>query len=83
MTKIYEFQSSNMGGYNFMVLASSPEEAYKLIRDRIASNKNQFLDDEFVSDRRNYFVTEIELDGPKVLEDWKEDWERFASKRQY
>lgn len=83
MKKIYEFQSSNMGGYNFMVLASSPEEAWKLIRDRIASNKNQFLDDEFVSDRRNYFVTEIELDGPKVLEDWEEDWERFASKRQY
>lgn len=73
----------NMGGYNFMVLTSSPEEAWDLIQDRIASNKNQFLDDEFVSDRRNYFVTEIELDGPKVLEDWKEDWERFANKRQY
>ena len=39
MAKIYEFQSSNMGGYNFMVLASSQEEAWKLILDRITSNK--------------------------------------------
>lgn len=70
--KIYEFQSNNMGGYNFMVLASSSEKAWKLIKDRIASNKNQFLDDEFVSDKRNYYIFEIELDEPKVLEDFKQ-----------
>lgn len=71
MAKIYEFQSNNLGGYSFMVLASSVEGAWTLIKDRIASGKNQFLDDEFVSDKRNYSITEIELDGSKVLEDWE------------
>lgn len=68
MKKIYEFQSTN---YAFIVWARSSEAAWNLIQDYIASNESRFLDDEFVLDRRNYAVAEIELDEPKVLEDWE------------
>lgn len=70
---IYIFQSLNLGGYSFAVLANTQAQAWKLIEDRIASNKNQYLDDEFVDDIRNYSISSIDLNDadPQVIEDWK------------
>ena len=70
---IYIFQSLNLGGYSFAVLANTQTQAWKLIKDRIASNKNQFIDDEFVDDIRNYSISLIDLNDadPQVIEDWK------------
>ena len=70
---IYIFQSLNLGGYSFAVLANTQAQAWELIKDRIASNKNQFLDDEFVDDIRNYSINSIDLNDadPQVIEDWK------------
>lgn len=69
--KIYKFQSNNLCGYSFMVLANSSKEAWKLIKNYVSANKYYFLDDEFATDRRNYSIKEIEQDEPKVLEGWK------------
>ena len=71
--KIYMFQGNNLGDYSFAVLATSETEAWKLIKDRIASNKNQFLDDEFANDIRKYSISSIDLNdaAPQVIEDWK------------
>lgn len=71
--RIYMFQGNNLGDYSFAVLATSETEAWELIKDRIASNKNQFLDDEFVDDIRNYSINSIDLNDadPQVIEDWK------------
>lgn len=71
--KIYMFQSVNLGGYSFAVLANTQKQAWKLIKDRIASNKNQFIDDEFVDNIRNYSISLIDLNNadPQVIEDWK------------
>ena len=70
---IYIFQSLNLGGYSFAVLANTQAQAWKLIEDRIASNKNQFLDDEFANDIRKYSISLIDLNdaAPQVIEDWK------------
>lgn len=70
---IYIFQSLNLGGYSFAVLANTQAQAWKLIEDRIASNKNQYLDDEFVDDIGNYSISLIDLNDadPQVIEDWK------------
>lgn len=70
---IYIFQSLNLGGYGFAVLANTQAQAWKLIEDRIASNKNQYLDDEFVDDIRKYSISLIDLNdaAPQVIEDWK------------
>ena len=58
---------------SFVVLAASETEAWELIKDRIASNKNQFLDDEFANDIRKYSISSIDLNdaAPQVIEDWK------------
>lgn len=71
--KIYMFQGNILGSYNFAVLARSEKEAWGLIKDRIASNKNQFLDDEFANDIRKYSISSIDLNdaAPQVIEDWK------------
>lgn len=71
--KIYMFQGNNLGDYSFAVLATSETEAWELIKDRIASNKNQFLDDEFANDIRKYSISSIDLNdaAPQVIEDWK------------
>ena len=71
--KIYIFQGNNLGDYSFAVLATSETEAWELIKDRIASNKNQFLDDEFANDIRKYSISSIDLNdaAPQVIEDWK------------
>ena len=71
--KIYMFQGNHLGDYSFAVLATSETEAWELIKDRIASNKNQFLDDEFANDIRKYSISSIDLNdaAPKVIEDWK------------
>lgn len=70
---IYIFQSFNLSGYSFAVLANTKAQAWELIKDRIASNKNQFLDDEFVDDIRKYSISSIDLNdaAPQVIEDWK------------
>lgn len=70
---IYIFQSFNLSGYSFAVLANTQAQAWKLIKDRIASNKNQYLDDEFVDDIRNYSISLIDLNdaAPQVIEDWR------------
>lgn len=70
---IYIFQSLNLGSYSFAVLANTQTQAWKLIKDRIASNKNQFIDDEFADDIRNYSISSIDLNDadPQVIEDWK------------
>lgn len=70
---IYIFQSFNLGGYSFVVLANTQAQAWELIKDRIASNKNQYLDDEFANDIRNYSISSIDLNdaAPQVIEDWK------------
>ena len=71
--KIYLFQGNNLGSYSFAVLATSKAEAWELIKDRIASNKNQFLDDEFANDIRKYSISSIDLNdaAPQVIEDWR------------
>lgn len=71
--KIYMFQGNNLGDYSFAVLATSETEAWELIKDRIASNKNQYLDDEFANDIRKYSISLIDLNNadPQVIEDWK------------
>ena len=71
--KIYLFQGNNLGSYSFAVLATSKAEAWELIQDRIASGKNQFIDDEFVDDIRNYSINSIDLNdaAPQVIEDWR------------
>ena len=71
--KIYMFQGNHLGDYSFAVLATSETEAWELIKDRIASNKNQFLDDEFANDIRKYSISSIDLNdaAPQVIEDWK------------
>lgn len=71
--KIYMFQGNNLGDYSFAVLATSETEAWELIKDRIASNKNQFIDDEFANDIRRYSISSIDLNdaAPQVIEDWK------------
>lgn len=71
--KIYMFQGNNLGDYSFAVLATSETEAWELIKDRIASNKNQFLDDEFANDIRKYSISSIDLNdaAPQVIEDWR------------
>lgn len=71
--KIYMFQGNILGSYNFAVLARSEKEAWELIKDRIASNKNQYLDDEFVDDIRKYSISSIDLNDadPQVIKDWK------------
>lgn len=71
--KIYMFQGNNLGDYSFAVLATSETEAWELIKDRIASNKNQFLDDEFANDIREYSISSIDLNdaAPQVIEDWR------------
>lgn len=71
--KIYMFQGNHLGDYSFAVLATSETEAWKLIKERIASNKNQFLDDEFANDIRKYSISSIDLNdaAPQVIEDWK------------
>ena len=71
--KIYLFQGNNLGSYSFAVLATSETEAWELIKDRIASNKNQFLDDEFANDIRKYSINSIDLNdaAPQVVEDWR------------
>lgn len=71
--KIYLFQGNNLGSYSFAVLATSETEAWELIKDRIASNKNQFLDDEFANDIRKYSINSIDLNdaAPQVIEDWR------------
>lgn len=45
----------------------------ELRQDRIASGKNQFIDDEFVDDIRNYSINSIDLNdaAPQVIEDWR------------
>ena len=70
---IYIFQSFNLSGYSFAVLANTQAQAWELIKDRIASNKNQYLDDEFVDDIRNYSISSIDLNdaAPQVIEDWR------------
>lgn len=70
---IYIFHSFNLGGYDFAVLAKTKKQAWELVRDRIASNKNQFIDDEFVNDIRNYSIDLIDLNDadPQVIEDWR------------
>lgn len=71
--KIYMFQGNHLGDYSFAVLATSETEAWELIKDRIASNKNQFLDDEFANDIRKYSINSIDLNdaAPQVIEDWR------------
>lgn len=71
--KIYMFQGNHLGDYSFAVLATSETEAWELIKERIASNKNQFLDDEFANDIRKYSISSIDLNdaAPQVIEDWK------------
>ena len=71
--KIYMFQGNPPGDYSFAVLATSETEAWELIKDRIASNKNQFLDDEFANDIRKYSSSSIDLNdaAPQVIEDWR------------
>ncbi len=71
--KIYMFQGNHLGDYSFAVLATSETEAWELIKDRIASNKNQFLDDEFANDIRKYSISSIDLNdaAPQVIEDWR------------
>ena len=71
--KIYMFQGNHLGDYSFAVLATSETEAWELIKERIASNKNQFLDDEFANDIRKYSINSIDLNdaAPQVIEDWK------------
>lgn len=71
--KIYMFQGNHLGDYSFAVLATSETEAWELIKERIASNKNQFLDDEFANDIRKYSISSIDLNDatPQVIEDWK------------
>lgn len=71
--KIYIFQSLNLGGYSFAVLANTQTQAWELIKDRIASNKNQYLDYEFVDNIRNYSISSIDLNDadPQVINDWK------------
>ena len=70
---IYIFHSFNLGGYDFAVLAKTKKQAWKLVQDRIASNKNQFIDDEFANDIRKYSISLIDLNdaAPQVIEDWK------------
>lgn len=71
--KIYMFQGNHLGDYSFAVLATSETEAWELIKERIASNKNQFLDDEFANDIRKYSINSIDLNdaAPQVIEDWR------------
>lgn len=70
--KIYIFQNNIIGGYSFVVLATSKKEAWQLIQDQIDQHEYYRQYDEFVDDIRNYSISSRDTDSSKLLAVWSD-----------